>query len=71
MEPMNSKPFDQAIFAAKLATYRARVPGWSDAKFNAAAEQAADEQQDNEEAFWTALTDFLEGAMPLSYFNDR
>jgi hypothetical protein len=59
----------QADFDAKLALYRARVPDWSDAKFNAAAEQAGDEQQGNEEDFWVALADFLDGSMPLSYYN--
>jgi hypothetical protein len=57
---------------ARLAPYRADAKrrGWTDEQFELACDQAGDEQGMNDDAFFTALCDFVEGAMPCSYWRD-
>ena len=56
-------------FANRLASYRALATksGWTDEQFVLACDQAGDESS-NEDDYFAKLCDFVEGAMPCSYW---
>ena len=58
-----------------LAEYRKDVPEWSDAKFQAAVDQACDESNGVEDSeyfdeFFGHLDGHVNGSIPVSYFED-
>jgi len=55
---------------SEILKYRNSVPEWSDAEFNAAVEQAADNnhEEDGDDGFFCHLGDIVEGRIPNSYF---
>ena len=63
---------DQTSFEVRLAIYRAVADraGWTAEQFALACDQAGDEQgnANNWDDFFAALCDFVEGAVPCSYW---